>query len=353
MGKKPYNRGFCLGKFMPFHKGHQLMIDHAKASCTEVQVIITGSEDEPIPLSVRAGWLREHYEHDNVEIIDLVDHIGKTELDEHGTAIDEGFWQAWLELINANTDPIDAVFTNDAYGERLAKELGADWMPLDTGRDQFNVSGTSIRENPWKHGYQYLPDVVKPYYQRKVAVIGPESTGKSTLVRHLARAYNMAKVPEYGRTLSELKNNDLDANDFRAIIAGQKSLVRAAEDSYQNIVCDTESFTTHMFSKIYLTPRDQELEEELLKEARGDDFDLYILLEPFKEWTDDGTRILPDYAVRLAFYTDLLDYLIQHKRNFVIIEAKMDEYYDTPNWYQRSQDARIAVQNMFDKVRIA
>ena len=328
------------------------MIDHAAASSVEVQVILAGTEDEPISLQTRGDWLREHYEHDNVEIIQLVDHIGKTELDEYGTAISETFWQEWIQLIKDNTDPIDAVFTNDAYGERLARELGADWVPLDTGRDQFQVSGTMIRNSPWQKNYDYLVDVVKPYYQRKVVVMGPESTGKSALVHHLSREFGMGDVPEYGRTLSEIKNNDLDATDFRAIIAGQKSMVKAAQASYQNIVCDTESFTTHMFSKIYLTPRDEELEEELLWEARCDDFDLYILLEPFKEWTDDGTRILPDYAVRLAFYTDLLEYLIQHKRNFVIIEAKLNDY-NKPNWFAREQDARIAVDNMFQELKKA
>lgn len=349
--RKPYNRGFCLGKFMPFHKGHQLMIDHAKASCTEVQVIITGSEDEPIPLSVRGDWLREHYEHDNVDIIQLVDHIGKTELDENGTAISEKFWQDWIQLIKDNTDPIAAVFTNDAYGERLANELGADWVPLDPKRDQFQVSGTMLRNSPWNSNYDYLPDVVKPYYQRKVVVMGPESTGKSTLTRHLAREFAMALVPEYGRTLSEVKNNDLDATDFRAIIAGQKSMLKAAQASHQNIVSDTESFTTHMFSKVYLTPRDPELEEELLWEAQCDDFDLYILLKPVEEWTDDGTRVMPRYSERIEFFLELKEHLEKYERNFIVIDAITKN--GEPNWYKRNQDARIAVMNMLEDLRKA
>jgi len=77
------------------------------------------------------------------------------------------------------------------------------------------------------------------------------------------------------------------------------------------------------------------------------------LLKPFEEWTDDGTRVMPGFEERMDFYLDLRDFLIANNRNFVEIDAKMNEHYGNPNWYQRSQDARIAVQHMFDKLKKA
>jgi NadR type nicotinamide-nucleotide adenylyltransferase len=347
--RKAYKQGFCLGKFMPFHNGHKLMIDHAAATCKNVDVMLTGAEDDPIPLSTRGNWLREQYKDSNVNIIELIDYIGDTELDENGTAIDDDYWYRWVKLISRIVvSSIDAVFTNDAYGERLAKELNARWIPLDLNRDQFHVSGTKVRNNPTGY-YDYLPDVVKPYYQRNIVVIGPESTGKSTLTNHLAVKFNMGLVPEYGRTLSEVRNNDLDASDFYAIIAGQKTLLHAAQSTHQNTVSDTESFTTHLFSKIYMKQRDKELESNLLYEATLDKFDLYILLKPYKEWTDDGTRILPEYEERWLFYTDLVAYLSKCKRNFVGI-ADFRTLDGLPDWELRTGLAEQAVSNLLGNV---
>ena len=171
------------------------------------------------------------------------------------------------------------------------------------------------------------------------------------MAQHLRGEYNAYLVPEYGRTLSEIKGNDLDATDFRAIYAGQQAMLQAAQDSEQIIVADTETFTTYLFSKMYLSPRIYELEHDLLEAAAKDDFDLYILLKPYKWWNDDGTRVMPEYLDRMSFFLDLKDYLIEFKRNFVIIEDT--SYNNEPNWNRRLTDARLACNDMFNEMKSA
>ena len=354
--RKPYKNGFCLGKFMPFHLGHKLMIDHGAASSETLNVLVSGKQEDFIPLSIREEWLREQYKDDpGVNIVAMIDDVPETTYNEAGTAEDEWFWEMWIERITKAFPGIDAVFTNDEYGDRLAKELGADWLPIDPNRTQIPISGTEIREAPWGEQYLKLPKVVQPYYQRKVAIVGPESTGKSTLARYLAEEFNnnseAAFVREYGRDISERRNNDLNANDFRAIIAGQQSLLKAAADQTQYVISDTDSFTTYLYSKIYLTPRDPDLEFELLDQARADEFDLYILLYPESHlWVDDGTRTMSDFPARLAFFHEMESFLNITRRNYHVLSlgTKYDDETGGKhfNWELRNHMARNLVWTM-------
>jgi len=118
---------------------------------------------------------------------------------------------------------IDVVFTNDAYGKKLAKLLNADWMPIDTKREMIPISATKIREDTAAN-WDYINKYAKRHFQKRVAVVGPESTGKSTLVKYLANAYKGSSyVTEYGRVLSEVRDNTLTEKDFEAIVLGQNT----------------------------------------------------------------------------------------------------------------------------------
>ena len=93
------------------------------------------------------------------------------------------FWKIWRETIK-RIEPrdIDYVFASEPYGERLAKELDARFIPFDLGREMMPISGTEIREHPMKH-WEMLPECTHGYFAKRVCVFGPESTGKSTLTR--------------------------------------------------------------------------------------------------------------------------------------------------------------------------
>ncbi len=52
-----------------------------------------------------------------------------------------------------------------------------------------NISGGQIRENPFRY-WEYIPTEVKPFFVRTVAILGGESSGKSTLVNKLANIFN-------------------------------------------------------------------------------------------------------------------------------------------------------------------
>ena len=154
---KPYKTGLAIGKFMPFHRGHELMIEFGASMSDTMNVLISGRELEYPSVTTRYSWLQQTYLHEHgIQVVIDIDLIpDPVTVDKYGTAIDEDFWCAWIEKINEMFPKIDAVFSNDYYGEELAKRLGAEWVPSDPGRHLVPISGTRIRNNPGLY-FNYL-----------------------------------------------------------------------------------------------------------------------------------------------------------------------------------------------------
>ena len=89
------------------------------------------------------------------------------------------------------------------------------------------------------------------HFVRRVAVLGAESTGKSTLVRALAGHFGTVGVREYGRDVYERENGALAPQHFLEIAHGQRALEHEAATSGQAdrfLFCDTDAATTLMWS---------------------------------------------------------------------------------------------------------
>ncbi|WP_268648220.1 AAA family ATPase, partial [Escherichia coli] len=69
---------------------------------------------------------------------------------------------------------------------------------VDPERSFMNISGNQIRQDPFRY-WDYIPTEVKPFFVRTVAILGGESSGKSTLVNKLANIFNTTSAWEYGR----------------------------------------------------------------------------------------------------------------------------------------------------------
>ena len=53
--------GLTLGKFAPFHKGHQFLVETALAEVDELLVMVYDTDLTNVPLQVRAGWIKKLY----------------------------------------------------------------------------------------------------------------------------------------------------------------------------------------------------------------------------------------------------------------------------------------------------
>lgn len=274
-------RGLYLGKFMPIHRGHLYVIEVASQMVDELTVLVCSVESEPIDGRLRAEWVRASVPQ-GVVVQELHEEMPQLPED------DVNFWPIWRKAIN-QYGSFEKVFGGEEYVVRLAEEIGATPIPL--GRDTINISATMIRENP-KASWPYVPPAVRPYFQRRVTLLGPESSGKSTLAAALAKRFNFTGelsnlMNEYGRTydVTMKKGRSWCREDFQVIanthIAMRKALAKHAGHI---LIEDTDVIQTMAW------------ERALLGDVNCDSYplqdfsDLYLLMSPEVPWIDDGTR---------------------------------------------------------------
>lgn len=125
----------------------------------------------------------------------------------------------------------------------------------------------------------------------KIAVVGPESTGKSTIAEQLARQLGTVCVPEYAREYCRHLNREYTLQDEMNMFYGQLALERSLVPLAQNniLVCDTMFLTIkiwcdHLFG---YTP------DEVLDELHKAHYDLYLLMDIDLPWVDDPLRDFP------------------------------------------------------------
>ncbi len=130
----------------------------------------------------------------------------------------------------------------------------------------------------------------------RVALFGPESTGKTTLANALAAHFRTIAVPEYGRIYCEIFGNDCDAEDLLAIVRGQQLLEEAAARKARRlIVLDTDAVMTAVWSDILLGRRLAELNDVPAA-------DLYLLTDIDVPFERDAIRYFPDEADRRRMF---------------------------------------------------
>ncbi|MDE1874049.1 MAG: adenylyltransferase/cytidyltransferase family protein [Candidatus Micrarchaeota archaeon] len=139
--RKRYGNGLVMGKFMPLHLGHEYLIDTALANCERLTIFVYSLPGQPIDGETRTGWVRERFP--EARVIHVVD------FEPVYQESDPRFWSMWAEQIRSNhKGQIDAIFSSEDYGERLARELGAEHVCVDRARAVYGVSGTEIRNDP-------------------------------------------------------------------------------------------------------------------------------------------------------------------------------------------------------------
>jgi NadR type nicotinamide-nucleotide adenylyltransferase len=187
--------GLVIGKFLPPHRGHLHLIATAAAAVDRLTVLLFSKAAEPIPGELRAAWMRELCPQAQVL------HSAEEHPVDFG---DPAVWALWIGAIRRvlPAGP-DLVFSSEAYGDELARRLGARHVAVDRERRAVPVSATRIRAAPLAN-WEYLPPCVRPHYALRVAIVGAESTGKTTLARELAARRRTAWVPEFARAYLEI-----------------------------------------------------------------------------------------------------------------------------------------------------
>lgn len=208
---------------MPPHNGHRYLIDFAIGCVDRLSILVGTLTSDPIDGALRYRWMRQLFPEANV--------IRITEENPKARKGSPDSYRIWARGIRESAgEDIDFVFASEDYGFRLAEELGAVYVPVDPARTVFPVSATMVRRNPMGT-WQYIPDVVRPYFVRKVYVLSEHAGDAGALLERLADHFETVCVGDYVDYHAERTGEGGLSPEFavRAQLAAERALARQAD----------------------------------------------------------------------------------------------------------------------------
>jgi len=158
----------------------------------------------------------------------------------------------------------------------------------------------------------------------KIAIVGPESTGKSTMSAYLAEHYHTVWVPEFARDycaeLTAPPTIEDEVNMFRGQVALEQEILPKAN---KLLICDTTFITVKIWSDAFFGYTPQVVLDELPKHP----YDLYLLLDINLPWQEDPLRDFPNQ--REHFMEVWHKELQALNAKYVVISGMGQDRYDT------------------------
>jgi HTH-type transcriptional repressor of NAD biosynthesis genes len=332
--------GFIGGKFLPFHLGHVYVILAASNQVDELYVVLSSSKNRDkelcerdgikyIPAEVRLAWIGESLNDiGNVKIIHIEDDHWDADYD----------WEEGANLIKkAIGKPIDYVFSSEVdYNKYFSKYYpDSKHIIVDDKRKTITISATELRKDIYSH-WDKLPNCVRSYFIKKVAIVGTESCGKTVLTQKLAKFYNTAYVEEVGRKYCEKYSNQLTREMFDLIAMEHFILQKKRlEESNKVLFIDSEAIVTKYYLEMYTKNENSKAIDDIIGLQN---YDLVIYLEPDINWVDDGLRFQGKEEERRENNRKLKEMFKEKGIKFISIDGSYNERFDK---------ARELVDNLF------
>lgn len=169
---------------------------------------------------------------------------------------------------------------------------------------------------------------------KKVVILGPESTGKSTLCEQLAQHYETTWCPEFAREYLLTNGTQYEFDDLLTIAKGQLAL----EDEYSTILeaqslpllesgghiplfIDTDMYVMKVWCEFVFGKCHRFILEQIVKRK----YDCYLLCETDIPWTSDELREYPDLHSRRTLYLMYKDLLTQQNVPWTEISGSYEE----------------------------
>ena len=290
--------GVIIGRFLPFHSGHVQLIRQAVERRPNLCILVLSQETDPIPGWTRYAWVKNTFPELDVRHLPAYN------------APDVA------RIRSCTPNDADTLFEGGEKHRNLAASLG--WEHVFIERKQ-EISAADLLYDPMDH-FDLLPEEVRPYFIRRIALLGPESSGKSHLAKELAAHFNTKYVEEYGRTYCERFGMDLEPLDFAHIAGGQ--LYREDEMARQAnrvLFCDTDLLVTQVWSEIYFKGHCQPW---IMWANHLRRYDLFLLLKPDIPWKNDGLRAYEQQRSRM--FERLLNELTARRLPHIVVSGDFE-----------------------------
>jgi NadR type nicotinamide-nucleotide adenylyltransferase len=152
----------------------------------------------------------------------------------------------------------------------------------------------------------------------RILILGPESTGKSTLAEKLAQHYVEPWVPEVARAYLEGLNRPYTYEDLLLIGKRQLSLEDELAATVKHFLfCDTDLRVIQVWSQHRYGKVDPWVLEEIARRT----YDLILLCAPDLPWQEDPLREHPELEMRQQFFAQYLQLTEQSGFPFTIISG--------------------------------
>jgi NadR type nicotinamide-nucleotide adenylyltransferase len=165
---------------------------------------------------------------------------------------------------------------------------------------------------------------------QKIVVLGPESTGKSTLCEALAKHYGVVDCEEYARQYLNENGTKYNFEDLLTIAKGQLTLEQKAIDKAEQLLIETSKnkivIDTNMYvMKVWCEYVFNNCHTYILDEINNRKYDLYLLCDIDLPWSADEMREYPDEKPRQELFAIYKDILINQNTPWGIVSGVGDE----------------------------
>jgi NadR type nicotinamide-nucleotide adenylyltransferase len=162
---------------------------------------------------------------------------------------------------------------------------------------------------------------------RRIVILGPESTGKSTLCDQLAAHYHTAWVPEYAREYLLKRGSNYSYDDLLAIARGQLALEDEIVASTKRgiVFIDTDMYVMKIWCEFVFGRCHQWILDRIAERK----YSLYLLCNVDLPWVSDVLREYPDLEQRMKLFRIYKDNMINQHVPWKIISGNNDERLQT------------------------
>jgi len=301
--------GVILGQFMPPHLGHVALVRTASYLVDRLTIVLSVSDNDIIKPAIRKKWMQDLFPKASI----IVANNGGKPLSSNSPD--------WARIIRGfHPEKIDRVIGSEPYLVDLAKALNAQHFILDPMWMAYPANSADILKDPFKH-WQSIPGYVRPYFQKRLTMIGPESTGKSYMADFLAKKFGGPYVPEYGRPYERFRTpGDYKAEELHYIVDGHEAHRKTLSLKAGSILFeDTDALLTAVWAEMLLGRSLPDLE------ARIELPEHYLLLNANTPWEKDPLRYYAKQEMRDEFFDKIKAKLDKFGASYTLISGDWDE----------------------------
>ena len=169
---------------------------------------------------------------------------------------------------------------------------------------------------------------------KKIVVIGPESTGKSTLCEELARYFETNWCPEFAIEYLLTNGTDYNFDDLLTIARGQIAMEDEYIERIENqslplleagghipLFIDTDMYVMKVWCEFVFGKCHRYVLDQIVKRK----YDLYLLCNTDLPWEKDELREYPDLKTREKLFYIYKDIMVNQNVPWVEIKGSHEE----------------------------